>query len=1793
MAPGGNKENVKFSDSDAQALVSACNNAADAIDGQKGSRSSARSTGLDQFKGYFSTLFHTNGTTQVSDATEVSSALRQVAKYTVELQKSADAEQQRRVKARQWEDQQKHRNMFEKGWDDVSHLWGGDAPPVPDAEPQVHHSAPKPPAGSRETPQPGSGGGVPSGTSSAIPANLRSFATSTTSDDTTLTTHHTAVQKAYAAFTASCGWGSLEAGGVVLGFQQFIDANKQEVTWANTIAGAFDKAGGSGSLRTLSNQALAAALAAAHVNASRTDLTIDMPSALGGVPTSGYADDPVNTATGNFTEPETDLAFDGGCSTLGFTRTYNSASETVGAFGPGWASWTEIGLLITPDAARWVQPDGRHIVFPRTDDGWGRATGASYWLELFGDGFVASDNTGGRWKFTTAGRLEYFERGAGTRIDAMYGVDGRLEGLVHERGRSVSLEWQDSRVVSLAASDGRVVAFHYDAQGRLTGATGPTGRRNYVWGEASGLVEQVIDADGVVEVLNEYDAKGRVASQRSPFGRLSRYSYLPGGVTEVADTDGERANTWIADALGRLTNVIDSHGNSQSYVWDTHGDLLEVTDRVGQRTVREYDERGRLVHEVLPTGADVQYGHDELDRVITVVVGAADDGGSDAVTTYEYDGENRNPSVILDPVGGRTTMAWDDNLLTQVTDPTGVVLRFDYDARGDLVATTNALGASARLERDSAGRVIAAVTPSGHRTAYTYDDAGLLIGRRDPDGAVWRFEHSVAGRLTAEVAPDGGRTEIEYGPTGEETRTIDPLGRSIARVLDDIGNVASVELPDGSTWSYTHDSLSRLVETVDPTGGVWVNSYDANGELVAATDPTGASRASTIDRAGNSETVDDGLLAATLRRDALGRPVSATSGDEDTRTYVYDACGRVVEILDGEGSLTQIRRDLAGRPVEVTDPTGVTTRYAYDACGRLVEVIGPDGTIATREYDADSLLVRQVLANGDAAWAKYDLCGRLLRLHQPGSGTSTYTYDRCGRVASAADRWWGTRRFTYDVAGQLVAVTNGLGGVTRYEYDQNSRLVRIIDPAGAVTSREWDGMNRLVSETDPLGRVTSAGYDLAGRQVWQQTPDGHRFGFGFDASGRETSTTLDGTMICTVTRDLRARVQTVDDFSGSSPVTHTREWDRVGRILRDSRTVDGGEAAEITWSYDRAGRRTAMVDAFGRTTSYAYDSAGRLTSVEHPALGTVALTYDGAGEVVTAIAVDAEGNTTRQTWERVDGDVTAHTITGAAGRQNTLIERDSEGRVEAITRDGITTRYGYDLAEELTSAITEGLEQVWAFDTNGRIVSSVDGGRSETYGYDPAGQLIAVHHDDGTTTDHTYDPSGRRTRTLNADGSAREYEWTVAGRLSRLTDTTSTGERRSTTAHTDATGRLSAVGSDPVWWDAAAAVPTLVGVGDTAVLPLGTVTGIGSSWSTPGWRAGRNDTVDPWRTGATVGLSGGLGITPTGTLTIGAGADLLEWLGARPYDPATRGFLATDPVPPVVGAGWAGNPYNYAGNNPLAFSDPTGLHPLTDDELRKQTQGWLADAWDSTTKWAGDTWNSVSKWATTGWGAWVIGGVMVVAGGALMITGVGGPAGAMLLSAGADTLIQKATTGTVNYGEVVLSGALGGIGDFGVAAKLGMTGIKAAAVSGAVAGGTGGVVLGEYNYFTGPGPHTVTGALGHGATGLVAGAATGAAGSAFTEAAGSKISSAVASKLHPDGVHMPEHAAGVGRHAAPPNYGGKAAAFAATHGTAGVIATANDYADGDRDPGALARTGFVGTVMGAYSPGSHPAHAAH
>lgn len=1682
---------VEFDFDVSASLRTAFTNAASALEGQRGARSAYRTDGLTDFQGHFSRVFTSNGTQQLSDLDEIASNLRLVATKVSELEEAARAENKRRAQARAWAERLANRNGWEKFWDD---LFGEEDPPVTDlSDGGPSRSVASPAPKSPETPQPGSGGGGSGGSSSARPAKLRSFASSTRGADEELASRPGTLTTECSSFTSSCSWATLDASSVISAFSAWLTANGQDAQWADVVAGAFESAGGEGDVATLPDAAISAALQSAGIAENRTDIQVDPPVAYGSPPTTGYANDPVNTATGNFLENETDLGFTGPAASLAWSRLYNSMDPTSGAFGPGWSSWAECGLEISDDSARFRLPDGRVVVFPREGAGWGRAVGENLWLDTAACGLRVSTNTGLAFELSSSGVVLAVDGGPGTRV-TLERSGGRLTGLTHIFGRSLSVEWAGERIVAVTASDGRRVDYRYDEAGRLVAAEGPGGVRSYGWND-EGLIATVTDGDGVVEAANTYDEHRRVTTQVSQHGRTTHFSYVTNQVTVVADGDGSRANTWLHDARGRLVGVVDGEGRRQSMSYDRHGNPVIVTERDGSTTLRVFDDRGRITTQVLPSGARYDYVFDDRDRVTEVSVEA---DGHRAVTRYSYAGEDRNPSVAVDPSGGETQFTWRRGLLVEAIDPTGVRVEFTHDEHGDLVATTDGLGNTARLERDAAGRVVAAITPLGHRTTYRYDETtGVLLSRTDPAGATTRFEHSAAGRLTAMIDPTGARTVMEYGDDGERLATTDALGRTLTSTYDDLGRLEAVELPDGSTWSFGYDLLSRLVESTDVTGGTCRMEFGPTGYLTSATDPTGVRREVVTDAAGLPLSFVDGDDRVDVVRDQLGRVISDAGADGEVSTRRFDACGRLVESTDAAGGVTRFERDASGRVVAVTQPMGRTFRYEYDVAGRWAATVSTGGQRYEVMRDADGRIVAEHWPSGEQVTTTFDACGRIVERVEPGRGKVRFRYDAAGRIIGIRDPWNGRRSFSYNQAGQLVSATNALGGVTRFEYNELGQRVATIDPMGGRTERTYDQLGRVLTETDPLGRVTRYSYDAAGRPVRRVDADGHSLEWRYER-GRRSMTLADGKVLSAVERDYAARTMRVVE----GETVHELAWSTTGQLMSRLRNGVG-----VRYSYDANGRRTSLERPDGSITRYEYDDNGRVSALEHPGVGRAVLERDALGRVVS-LAADG----LHATWSYADGLVAEHRVNRRGFLQVTRIERDANGRVLAQVRDGLRTEYTYDDAGQLTGGRnSEGSEFRFEWDANGRLVAESTDGQITRYSYDAGGQLLTATAPDGSRTEYAYDGSGRRLRERGPSGE-RHFAWDPQGFLARITAVRPEGDRMATATqrlHVDALGELSRINDTPVYWDSASAAASVAQIGATVVVNALAATaltaggGEDTAWVMPDSNGRDTGAGAPWELAQSlpgVGLPSGTSVTSMGGVSIGG----LEWMQARAYDPATRGFLSTDPWAPVTGTGWAANPYSFAGNDPVNQSDPQGLRPITEAELqayRDSNNGVLGNAAAAATDWVSNNWEYIAA------GALIVGGV------AVMCTGVGGPIGAAMIAgaatgAGSSIWSQKSSNGSVDWGKVAIDGTVGaatglaGGGAAAAAAKMtsGVTSCLGRNVlAGAIEGGLDGGASGGINYLTSGQPLTMDGFLNATGQGALEGSLTGGAGGALAK----------------------------------------------------------------------------------------------
>src|SRR5690625_1087948 len=1277
----------------AEDLKTAARNLADKISTQAPGRAAYVRHAGEEFRGYYAEVFERNAELAADSATALITELGRLQGFVDELIEAAREEDERREAARQWEERQRAR---EENWlKGAIHEVGTflrlteDDPQPPPAKPEPNLETDRVEVAGRDV----SPGTRDSNTSSAIPERLKHFESGTRYFDEEIEEKLASFEGALELYESGCNtrWGTLTAGTLVTAVRDWLTGNEQDADWAGEVAAAFEAAGSESAVVTVANASIEAALASAGVDAQRDDFAIEPFSAVGTPPTNGFADDPVNTSTGNFLEPENDLEFTGAAASLRFTRMYNSLDDRVGVFGLGWSSVLDTRLEFTDEGARFIMADGRQIDFPRAGDGWDRGVGENYWLtattgaalpQLTGAPetiLKVSDNAGGWWAFSTAGEWLATGTGAGSTVTVVRDADGQITRLAHERGRYIDVEYTGDRVACIHGSDGRRVEYIYDEHRRIVSVNTAVGTRTYRWNDA-GLIDQVVSETGVVEYENTYDEHGRVIRQLTPYGRSVRFAYLPGRVTSVSTDDGSGANTWIADRKGRVVGIVDADGNRQSMAYDAHGNIVSATDRDGKVTVHAYDDRGRKIRTVTPDGADITYGYDEFDRVTTVVTAA---GG---VVEYEYANDiERNPSVIIDPMGGRSELTWDNGLLQRVVDPEGVTVSLHHDAYGELIGITNANGDTAQFVRDDTGRIRQMISPSGYRTVFRYSEAGPLIAREDPDGAIWRFEHGTGGQLTTVVDPYGHRTEVEYGAHGEISKLIDPLGRVTTQDFDELGNLAAVTLPDGAEWITVHDALSRLREITDPAGETWTYHYDVTGELTAAVDPTGVRTDIRRSRDSNVETIQTAFEQFRLQTDEYGRLVKAEQTDGTAELISYDAVGRPVEFVDAEGGLTKVERDLAGRITAITTPQHRTMRYEYDACGRPAVAIDPDGGRTVLEYDADSRVISRISPAGEVTTLAYDAMGRIIREDIPAVGVAQYHYDKLGRLTRVQDSRYGQRRFVYDAAGQLIKAVNGLGGETHYDYDERGRVTRVTDPAGGVTTYSYTHLDAVEPVTDPLNRVVKTTYDPAGRKSFQTDPEGNVTEWSYDDAGRQTSISINGQLVTQIVRDDANRSMVVRDATQGARrrVEHHLTYNRRDQLIRRVTTA-GDRTEEMRWEYDADGYRTGMTTPDGTRITYDRDRSGRVTRIHHGTFGEAVYAYDADGRLTQARADEL-----LQTWEYYRGYPVVHTDTSPPGTVVTRIERDAQGRIVELSGPHGTTRYEYDQACQLTARSEE------------------------------------------------------------------------------------------------------------------------------------------------------------------------------------------------------------------------------------------------------------------------------------------------------------------------------------------------------------------------------------------------------------------------------------------------------------------------------------------------------------------------
>ena len=176
-----------------------------------------------------------------------------------------------------------------------------------------------------------------------------------------------------------------------------------------------------------------------------------------------FQGDPVNTATGAYSDTVTDAQLPGPGVAFAFTRAYTSVTTATGPLGPGWTDPYQASLSLGSGTATFTSGDGQQMVFTQNANGfYTGAPGVYATLAAVSGGYqlVAPDGT--HLNFNTTGQLTSMTDRSGTGLTMTY-TSSQLTSIKNAGGRVVTLAYTSGLLTKLTLPDARTVTYAYTA----------------------------------------------------------------------------------------------------------------------------------------------------------------------------------------------------------------------------------------------------------------------------------------------------------------------------------------------------------------------------------------------------------------------------------------------------------------------------------------------------------------------------------------------------------------------------------------------------------------------------------------------------------------------------------------------------------------------------------------------------------------------------------------------------------------------------------------------------------------------------------------------------------------------------------------------------------------------------------------------------------------------------------------------------------------------------------------------------------------------------------------------------------------------------------------------------------------------------------------------------------------------------------------------------------------------------------------------------------------------------------
>ena len=1237
------------------------------------------------------------------------------------------------------------------------------------------------------------------------------------------------------------------------------------------------------------------------------------------LPGSTLKSHPINTATGNKYEQETDYpAPDDG---LTFRRFYNSqVSLAPTSLGASWRHSFDRSLVINSTTSiNLFRPDGHFEMFKKASGAWAPDADVA-------DTLAEQDNSSGQ-------PTGYTVVIAATRQTEQYSPAGLLQSITDPDGTVTTLVYSTASTPVAVAPKANLLLMVTDPNGRALQFTYVSSPLDH-----SAQLHTVTLPDGGVLTYQYDSATNNLVSVQYPDNSTRQYVYNESALTGGANLPGVLTGTIDESNTRYESTTYNSNGWATSEYRGAAGAGIDLTTLVYGTTANDGSTPVTLT---TPLGAVANLGYQNTLGALKLNASSSSCGDACnqpwSAQTYDANGypasmtdwnnnitkttydSNGLLDVQVDAFGTTnqrtTTTTWNTALrvpLTQtVQDNNGVTVgsaAWAYNARGQITAQCQIDPTVSGATGYTCGSATNA--PTGVRQ-WTMTYCNAVDGTQCP----------LIGLLLTRTGP---RTDLTQTTTYAYYLTDSATAKhgNLKSVTDALGHVTTIA---------SYDGAGRVTRTIDPNSTVTDYAYSPRGWLT--------SRTVRFNADGSADTYNDATTAITYT--AYGAVQTITDADGVKTTYGYDTAHRLNSITDALGNALQYTLDASGnRAAEKTFAAGSSTpsrtlTRTYNTLGQLTKVInGLNQTVfnasASGSYDGNGNLVQSSDANGIVHQQSYDALNRLVQSIDNLNGADTAT-----RNTTTIQRW--------DALDRLTQVTDPSNLVTTYGYDGLSNPISLSSPDTGTSHASFDAAGNLLSRTDAKGITVTHSYDALDRRLSDSYADSTlNANYYYDDPNSVVSCYAAAALANPIGHLTRIVESTV-----------TTSWCYNRNGYREQQTqVTAGHTDVSAFYVSGAGRLKLRIAPDKLDALYAYDSAGRVTTVsigarpgiDYGSQPVQNVTYLPFGPMTS---YQLNGQTITRSY---DANYALTDITSAA--LNLHFARDPMGNIiaegNAAGASPAVENYGYDPLNQL-KAITQGstaIESLTYNPTGDRLSKAGSGLATGAYGYDTGthhlssiGTAARTYDANGNTTGASsagqtwgYGYNGRNRMTVAQAGGATvgTYTYNALGQRIQKTTTvpTATTQRFFHDEQNHLIGEYTEGGNnrDTIWLGDMPVVTvdttgttsvTNFVVGDQLGTPRVVVDGTGNTiWSWPYVGNAFGELAPTSTTGYLLNLR-----------SIGEYYDAESGLNSNGYrtrEPSSGRFLQSDPTGLQGGMGT----YAAIGNSPLMGVDPLGLQTL-------------------------------------------------------------------------------------------------------------------------------------------------------------------------------------------------------------------------------------------------------------------------